>query len=79
MTVFPQSNSSSRSFSALRYGLTWDNTEEYCSYAGNSQGGASNQFIDPDDSVIEGPYTDYAMRDIFDTNFKYSMWASCTE
>ena len=44
----------------------------YCLYAGNRQGGTIQEVEDPNDSVIEGIYTDYIMNDEFTTDFKFS-------
>ena len=63
---------SSRVFTGLLYGLTWEFEEGPCFYVGNSQAGPIYEVQDPNDSVIEGSYEDYRVTDAFETNFPYS-------
>lgn len=51
----------------------WDSKRKgYCLYAGNSQGGDVFELDSPNDSVIEGEYTDYIVSDSFAFEFPYS-------
>ena len=57
-------SSASRSFISVLQERSWDRTPGPCLYAGNRQAGPTgdvsvNQL--PNDSVIEGEYTDYAV------------------
>ena len=72
MTVMPES-SSPRSFLGEFYHLKWDTSREPCLYAGNAQGGPGYEVEDPNDSIIEGDYSDYIIPsgDLFETEFKY--------
>ena len=65
-----------RSFLGDQYSLTWDNTKKTCYYSGNAQGGSTG-VASPDDSVIEGTYTDYATSDIFSPQFRYNQFQGC--
>ena len=60
-----------RSFLADYYNFVWDNSYRPCLYAGSSQGGAIEN-VEPNDSVIEGKYTDYEVGSLFDFHFKYN-------
>ncbi|XP_065884189.1 uncharacterized protein [Dysidea avara] len=62
-----------RSFVADLYHRTWDRSLDPCLYAGNSQGGPISELDDPNDSVIEGEYSDYEVADgIFGRDFKHN-------
>ena len=51
----------------------WDaQSGGYCLYAGNSQGGIISELLIPNDSVIEGWYTDYIVEGAFEFQFPYS-------
>lgn len=47
-----------------------------CLFTGDRQGGATNAFDDPNDSVLQGSFEDYEVSDLFDTNFKFSVFNS---
>ena len=52
----------SRTFIATLQPRSWDRTAGYCLYAGNRQSGPTMDIPEdesPNDSVIEGEYTDY--------------------
>ena len=72
--VFVDVNSPSadnhRHIPARKYSMTWDHHHKTCYYAGNSQGGPEAS-RDPEESVIEGVFTDYETRGLFDTGFKF--------
>ena len=61
-----------RSFVGLLYSVTWEHERRPCIYAGDSQAGSSNEVDTPNDSVIEGKYTDYEVASRFATDFVYS-------
>ena len=52
-----------------------------CLFTGNRQGGATNAFSDPNDSVIQGSLDDYIVSNLFDSNFTFSTFDSvaCTK
>ena len=66
----------SRSFIGLQYSLTWDRREETCYYAGSKQAGATNYIPSPEETIIEGGYTDYMVDHNFDTDFRFSVFPS---
>jgi len=73
-------NSASRTFVGLLNDLPKHVSPLYCLQVGDSQGGATDRFTDPNDSVIEGSYADYEVTDLFDTNFTFSRFGStCTK
>ncbi|KAL5468739.1 hypothetical protein EMCRGX_G029850 [Ephydatia muelleri] len=76
ITINPP-HSPSRSFLGEQYGRTWDNTKKTCYYSGGAQGGRTG-VASPDDSVIEGAYTDYITSDIFSTLFRYNQFQGCS-
>ena len=68
---------SPRSFLGEFYHLKWDKSRESCLYAGNAQGGPSYEVEDPNDSVLEGRYSEYIISNedrVFDTQYKYSQF-----
>ena len=66
-----------RSFVGLRYSLTWGHEGRVCYYVGNPQGGPLREVSDPNDSVIEGVYSDYKVDSLFATDFIYSYFTIC--
>ena len=66
----------SRSFISLHHPLTWDRREETCYYAGSKQAGATDYIPAPEDTIIEGGYTDYMVDHNFDTEFTFSVFSS---
>ena len=65
-------NSEPRSFVGLLSNVTWEFEKRPCIYAGNSQAGPISEVDSPNDSVIEGEYTDYEVASMFATGFTYS-------
>ena len=63
-----------RSFVGLKNGVTWEMERRPCYFVGNGQGGklSKEEIADPNDSVIEGRYTDYIVESTFATDYKYS-------
>lgn len=61
-----------RIFTGLLAPYTWEHDRTNCFYAGNRQGGTIQEVEDPNDSVIEGSYTDYQTDAGFSTAFKFS-------
>lgn len=60
------------SFTGWLYSLTWERMQGPCLYAGNRQAGKIYEVDDPNDSVIEGNFTEYEVPGRFETSFKYS-------
>jgi len=52
--------------------VTWEFEKHPCIYVGNSQAGPIQEVDAPNDSVIEGEYTDYEVDSMFATDFIYS-------
>jgi hypothetical protein len=65
----------SRSFICLQHLLTWDGREDTCYYAGSKQAGAMNYIPAPEDTIIEGDYTDYMVDHDFDADFTFSVFS----
>ena len=61
-----------RSFVGLRSSVTWEFERRPCLYVGNSQAGPLGEDVVPNDSVIEGIYTDYEVSSMFSPNFVFS-------
>ena len=77
MELFNQSNLflvslSQRQFVAELFHRSWDLSAQRCLYAGSSQGGALSDIPGPQDSVIEGRYTEYRVTRILDTDYTYT-------
>lgn len=70
------SSSAERKFVANYYDVTWDFEKRDCLYCGNSQGGPIREVDSPNDSVIEGHYSEYELDGLFDTAYKYSAFNS---
>jgi len=69
-------NAASRTFVALLNDLPKHVSPLSCLQVGNSQGGATDRFSDPNDSVIEGTFDDYEVADLFNTTFTFSRFSS---
>lgn len=54
--------------------LTWEVEEGPCLYVGDSQSDSTYEFEDPNDSVIEGLYTDYIVSEGFGDDFKFGLF-----
>ena len=65
-------NSPPRSFVGVLSSVTWEFEKRPCIYVGNSQAGPISEVVSPNDSVIEGEYTDYEVASMFATEFTYS-------
>ena len=77
VTVQPWASfSPSRSFLGTFFTRKWDNSPGPCLYVGNAQGGPSSEVKDPNDSVIEGDYTDYLIPsgEMFETEYKFAQF-----
>ena len=63
-----------RCFPAFFLPGTWDDglNNEYCLYAGSAQGGGIVELKSPNDSVIEGVYTEYIVPGPFSVGFRYA-------
>ena len=61
-----------RSFVGIKGGMTWEFENRPCLYVGNSQGGPIDEVVGPNDSVIDGEYTDYEVNDMFATTYQYT-------
>ena len=53
--------------------VTWDSADQQCIFAGNSQGGPIYEAADgePNDSLLQGSYTDYITDSAFDYTFAF--------
>lgn len=71
VTVDPPEGDSRR-FPADLDNQVWDLRRFPCLYCGNSQGGPWGLLEDPDDSVIQGSYSDYRVGGLFEPEFKYT-------
>ena len=77
----PYPRSQERSFVGILGDKTWEFEKRPCLYVGNSQGGPIDE-VDkdgPNDSVIEGEYTQYEVAGLFSTLFTYGRFneSSC--
>ena len=67
-----------RSFVGLKSDITWEFERRVCYYVGNNQAGKLGEVDDPNDSVIQGEYSEYAVESLFATEFKYNRFnAQC--
>lgn len=66
-----------RSFVGLRAGVTFEFEKAVCYYVGNTQAGPLAEVSDPNDSVIEGKYSDYKVESLFATDYVYSHFSIC--
>ena len=64
--------SPTRSFVGLLSSVTWEFEQRPCLYVGNSQAGPLGEAVFPNDSVIEGIYSDYEVNSIFSSDFAFS-------
>ena len=71
VTVSPPGRPARR-FISHRSSRAWDRSRRACHYAGNSQGGRSGELSTADDSVIEGNYKDYLVKDLYANEFLYN-------
>ena len=66
-------NSPLRRFLAYLHPRTWDKRkDEYCLYAGSTQGGRIFELKSPNDPVIEGRYSEYIVAGPYNTEFVYT-------
>ena len=72
MITVDHPDSSERSFVGLRADVTWEFENRVCYYVGNRQGGKLAEVTEPNESVIEGEYTQYKVDTLFSTNFTYT-------
>ena len=61
-----------RSFVGLKSDVTWEFENRVCYYVGNTQAGPLAEVDEPNDSVIEGIYTEYKVDTLFSSGFMYS-------
>ena len=52
--------------------MTWEFEKRPCLYVGNSQAGPLGEDVVPNDSVIEGVYSDYEVESMFASDFTFS-------
>ena len=71
---FTRPGSEPRVFTGFFYPLTWDFKEGPCLYVGNRQAGPIAEVDDPNDSVIEGTYSDYLVAGAFVTDFEFGLF-----
>ena len=74
ITVNP-TGGTTRSFVSSLYERPWEIMLP-CLFTGDRQGGETNAFGDPNDSVLEGSYQDYEVNDLFSTDFTFSIFDS---
>lgn len=67
-------DSEARSFLGYLFELTWERERRPCLYAGNRQAGVADVVEEPNDSIIEGSYTDYRVSGPFSTSFVFSQF-----
>lgn len=72
ITVTHPDASRERRFTAILYQFNWEFAKQPCFYAGNQQGGPIAEVMEPNDSVIEGEYSDYQMDGMFATEYKFN-------
>ena len=75
VTVSPVDSSPPRQFLAERQAQTWAKSPNTCFYAGDGQGGPSGAG-QPDDSVIQGDYSNYRVGGLFQHEFRYAKFAN---
>ena len=61
-----------RSFVGLKSDVTFEFENRPCYYVGNTQAGPLAEVDEPNDSVIEGIYTEYEVISLFSPGFMYS-------
>ena len=64
-----------RSFGGFLYARPWEIMLP-CLFTGDRQGGETNAFGDPNDSVLQGTFQDYEVNDLFSTDFTFSQFNS---
>ena len=66
--------SAPRSFVGLESSVTWELERRPCYFVGSGEGGALYEVSapDPNDPVIEGQYTDYIVKSLFATSYRYN-------
>ena len=74
ITVNPKGGTT-RSFVSSLYERPWEIMLP-CLFTGDRQGGETNAFGDPNDSVLHGSYQDYEVTDLFSTDFTFSTFDS---
>ena len=67
-------DSEARSFLGSLFGLTWERERRPCLYAGNREAGRADVVEEPNDSIIQGSYTDYRVSGAFATSFIFSQF-----
>ena len=61
-----------RSFVGLKSDITWEFERRVCYYVGNTQAGKLAEVSEPNNSVIEGVYSDYQVESLFATGLTYT-------
>lgn len=61
-----------REFVAELFQRTWEKSMKPCLYAGDGQGGRLFEPVTPNDPVIAGTFRDYAVSDLFGSDFIYN-------
>lgn len=62
-----------RQFIGERFEQIWNHNYQSCIYVGNSQGGNLVDIPGPQDTVIEGVFSDYIIKDgLFGIQYKYN-------
>ena len=61
-----------RSFIGQSHHMTWEFEQRPCLYVGDSQAGPLGEDVVPNDSVIEGTYSDYEVDSMFSSDYMFS-------
>ena len=61
-----------RSFIGQSHYMTWEFERRPCLYVGDSQAGLLGEDVVPNDSVIEGTYSDYEVDSMFSSHYAFS-------
>ena len=61
-----------RSFVGIESSVTWELERRPCYFVGSGQAGPLAEVSEPNDSVIEGVYSDYIIESLFATSYTYS-------
>ena len=61
-----------RSFVGIESSVTWELERRPCYFVGSGQAGLLVEVSEPNDSVIEGVYSDYIIESLFATSYTYT-------
>ena len=72
MTTSSQSDIQGLPPGTLWGSVTWELERRPCYFVGSGQAGPLAEVSEPNDSVIEGVYSDYIIESLFATSYTYS-------